>query len=72
MTLFPLHPVVATSMTRRCYRVMRAAKLVPKFLYHYYACEQGPFRSLADLPLEEAEWPPATAGSRNNRTRPVH
>lgn len=29
--------------------------MVPEFLYHYYACEQGPFRSLSDLPHDEAE-----------------
>ncbi|MBL8591039.1 MAG: hypothetical protein JNK01_00045, partial [Devosia sp.] len=29
--------------------------MVPSILSHYYARERGPFRSLSDLPHEEAE-----------------
>ncbi len=29
--------------------------MIPDYLYHYYACEQKPFRNLSDLPLDEAE-----------------
>lgn len=29
--------------------------MLPKFLYHYYAREQGPFKSLSDLSHEDAE-----------------